>query len=403
MEVLLARLAYANDEGHVVVAELAGAEFSISSQRDLSDRGRGASSEGSTLVDNWPTWSPDGTRVAFVRVELAGGEVRRTGIWVVTAGGETSAEVYSSSDANPIYMAWSPDGERIGVLVQSGRSLALRVVPTDSPRPPVTIAQGAPLYFAWGPDSRSIIAHIGSPGVSALAMRLVLLELRGGNATRDNLAAPPASGFRAPSWRPGHAEFAAAYERVGGAEIAVRATPEEPARTIVETGVAPTFVWAPDGEQLAYAAREPEEAETYAGISVVSAAGSAPRKLTEEQVIAFGWSPDSRTLVSCAGGSSGRLLHLVAFEVASGSATDLGWVRPTRDLWFALGHFDQYADSMALVSSDNAQLVVAASHARDAENGVVPTVRQIIARPLTGQGPDVIVGHGRTASWAPPT
>src|SRR5688572_3702545 len=73
VEVLLARLAYANDEGHVVVAELAGAEFSISSQRDLSDRGRGASSEGSTLVDNWPTWSPDGTRVAFVRVELAGG------------------------------------------------------------------------------------------------------------------------------------------------------------------------------------------------------------------------------------------------------------------------------------------------------------------------------------------
>jgi hypothetical protein len=66
-----------------------------------------------------------------------------------------------------------------------------------------------------------------------------------------------------------------------------------------------------------------------------------------------------------------------------------------------LGHFDQYSESVPLVSADSSHIVLAASHAKESENGVVPTVRQILARPLSGAGPDVVIGRGRIACCAP--
>jgi hypothetical protein len=56
---------------------------------------------------------------------------------------------------------------------------------------------------------------------------------------------------------------------------------------------------------------------------------------------------------------------------------------------------------MPLVSPDSAYLALAASQAKEMENGVVPTVRQILARPISGDGQDVVMGRGRTACWAP--
>jgi hypothetical protein len=390
------RLAYANEEGRVVVHDLAAG-----TEQDLSDRGRSSGAGDLTHVDNWPTWSPDGGRVAFVRLETSAGELRRSSVWVVGADGGSSAEVYSAPDAAPIYMAWAPDGERIAILVQAGNTLALRVVDARSPRTPLTVAQGQPLYFAWCGDSRTIIAHIGSAGVSAAAMRLVMIRLSAGNASREILARAPAAGLRAPSWSTRHTAPTLALERSEGAEIAVQPGPEAPARTIVETGPAPAFVWSPDGEVLAFAAHDPVAPGSYTGVSVVAAAGGAPRRLTDEAPLAFIWSRDSTKLITCAGGVAERQIHLTAIDVASASQTDLGWLRPSRDFWFMLGHFDQYAHSMPLVSNTSTYVALAASLAKETENGVVPTVRQIVARPVTGVGQDVFVGRGRTACWAP--
>jgi hypothetical protein len=339
--------------------------------------------------------------VAFVRIEAAAGQFRRASVWVVDATGESSTEVYSATDAGPIYMAWSPDGERLGILVQTGNTLALRVADARSPRQALTVAQGQPLYFAWCGDSHSIIAHIGSPGVSAAAMRLVMIHLGGGNATRDNLPRAAAGGFRAPSWSTRLAALTLAYERGDGAEIVVQETPEAPGRTVAETGPAPAFVWSPNGEMLALAARDPATPNAYDGLAVVSGEGDAPRSLAREPLLAYCWSQDSTKLIGFAAGISERIIRIIAIDATSASQINLGWVRPSRDFWFMLGHFDQYSASMRLVSADSAYVVLAASHAKDSENGVVPTVREILARPVTGEGSDVVIGRGRTACWAP--
>jgi hypothetical protein len=61
--------------------------------------------------DNSPRWSPDHTRIAFVR----GGDASSTGVWVMNADGSQAARVSPVSYGD---IAWSPDGTRL--LVNSG-------------------------------------------------------------------------------------------------------------------------------------------------------------------------------------------------------------------------------------------------------------------------------------------
>jgi hypothetical protein len=294
-------------------------------------------------------------------------------------------------------MCWSPDGERLAVLVQEANDLYLRVV--DSHGHSLTVAQGAPLYFVWEPDSRGLLVRVGQGGQGGQA-RIVWVRLEGGQALQSPIDRPAAADFRAPAWSTRYDAATFACELEDAAEIVVQHGADAPLTPLTRTGSAPAFLWNRAGDRLAFSARSPAAGGAYAGLSVYNPDDGSVASLTDDVFMAFFWSPDGRRIVYCMGEMGGRMAKLHLLDTASGEQSELGWFRPSRDVLLMLGHFDQYSQSAHVFSPSGDEIVLAASIAQEQKNGSVPTVREIVVRPLTGAEAQV-KAHGRLAFWRP--
>jgi Tol biopolymer transport system component len=137
--------------------------------------------------DAGPTWSPDGSRIAFVRDE---GDQHE--LYVMKADG-SDARALTRTAASEGMLAWSPDGQRIAYVVgaldqdihildangSNSRNL------TSSPAP-----EGWP---TWSPDGRRL-AFMCGPGSGICVMNA------DGSARRQIVGGPDLN--MQPSWRP---------------------------------------------------------------------------------------------------------------------------------------------------------------------------------------------------------
>ena len=111
------------------------------------------------------TWSPDGRRIAVVRVAHSPADARnptKLGLWVVNADGSNARRmVGKATSGDP---AWSPDGRRIAFRRYDGQLGFRSAGPSDLF---VVNADGSGLrrltghaanvrWFAWSPDGRTI-------------------------------------------------------------------------------------------------------------------------------------------------------------------------------------------------------------------------------------------------------
>ena len=124
-----------------------------------------------------PAWSPSGTQIAFVS--------RRSGnadIYVVRDRGGVARRLTTSSghEAQP---AWSPDGRTIAF----SRDATLRLVNVDGTRDRSFGAGGSP---AWAPNGRRLAFELGGD--------IWLANANGG--ARTNLTSTPAVVESSPSW-----------------------------------------------------------------------------------------------------------------------------------------------------------------------------------------------------------
>lgn len=383
------QFAYVDEEGQIRVRDL-DADTEIAASSEPASAGQFACS--------WPTWSPGGSHLAYVRYEFDGGRARSASIQVVGPDGTHRFEAYRASGL-PIYFNWAPNGRRLAVLVQEEEALALRISDVNGAAQVGVVAQGSPLYFAWHPDSEGLIAHVGGDVLGAGRRRLVWIRLDGGQVSSHLLDESPATGFRAPSWSSVLQGVTVSLEKNGDQEIALAVAPDAPVRTLFRCGLAPAFVWSPGGKMLACTYRGSADAP-YDGIWLYRTDQQTLDRLTDTNPLAFFWCGDDR-LVCATGPVGDRSVGLLGIDVANGNQEDYGYVRPSRDLLLLFGHFDQYAGSAQLLSPAGNELLVAASRAKEQENGSVPTVRQIIVRPLASKAPDRVVGRGRVAFWRP--
>ena len=112
--------------------------------------------------ENSPTFSPDGTQVAF---SWNGGSGDNLDIYLKLVGPGPPPLRLTSDAANDSHPAWSPDGRVIAFkrALPGGRHLVQLIAPTGGPERTVGVGQVSPNVsqfpssIAWTPDGRSLL------------------------------------------------------------------------------------------------------------------------------------------------------------------------------------------------------------------------------------------------------
>jgi dipeptidyl aminopeptidase/acylaminoacyl peptidase len=94
-------------------------------------------------VENYPSWSPDGTVIAYAV---------QGRVWLMNADGSDQHSITPGPGTDSV-PRWSPNGDRIAFLhLDSGTSAVWSVNPDGSDAVPLTPAEVDPPFFDWSPD-----------------------------------------------------------------------------------------------------------------------------------------------------------------------------------------------------------------------------------------------------------
>jgi Tol biopolymer transport system component len=327
-----------------------------------------------------PTWSPDGTRLAFIRLDAAGGAPSST---LVTTLADGTRPTEAATAVAPFYLSWDPTSSRVAYLGSPGPSeIELGVVDVeDGGDRAVSLDGGDPFYLSWGPRGDQMLVHVGFD-------RLDRLQLDG---TLDTVDARPGA-FRAPVWTSDGRSFVYAAGSVTAQRLVVRDVGAQRSRDLVEFSGSITFVVNHDATHVAFQVVEGQN--DVGPLSVLDRETGAIEVVSNGFVPAFFWSPQGD-----------RLLYLLPeadqdriwfrWGVWGGEETFTGerfYPSQTfgRDY---LPFFEQYAQSMSLWAPDGRAFAYAGTNELGQAGIWVQSVRPT--------GDPVFVMNGSFAAWSP--
>ena len=225
------------------------------------------SSEGEQGQDELsPSWSPDGSRMAFA----ADGD-----IYVVNANGRERVNLTDSLD-DDTQPAWSPSGDVIAFMSRSQLGSDIHVVRRDGTGQ-TNLTNHPAVYhgFAWSPDGTRIAfaSHRGKlpPGLTdgsrTPSPRSILASLRGppelyvvdaDGTNETRLTFNEASDFN-PTWSPDGTRLAFQSDLDGDQEIYVIGVDGKGLTQLTDNARGDVFpAWSPDGRHIAFASNRPE-------------------------------------------------------------------------------------------------------------------------------------------------
>jgi tol-pal system beta propeller repeat protein TolB len=294
--------------------------------------GQVALTENTTDDDRFPTWSPDGSQIAFERGPAFPSTHPEYQIYVIN--GDGSGEVRLTRGGVTSGPAWSPDGSKIAF----GHERDIYAMNTDgsgmvrltnskryaSGKLEKQLAQSwAP---AWSPDGTKIAflsdrAHLDVPAI-------YLMDSDGSHETRL-IAGEGSEG--SPSWSPDGQRLAFAGRATGKHRLDIHVINADGTGDTTLGGSTKTSsnadpAWSPDGTQIAFLG----EGDEGGALHVIRADGSGLRRLV---AYSFGadppaWTPDGTKLILARGylefdEQNNAYYDIVSIDLASGRLTTL--------------------------------------------------------------------------------
>ncbi len=198
--------------------------------------------------DNWPSWSPDGSKIAFTcrnNIPGTGG-----GICVMESDGSNIERLTSADDWEP---AWSPDGSQIAFASLRDGNPELYIMDADGKNPQrLTDNQVDDWQAAWSPDGSQIAFTSGLDG----NWNIYIMDLTDGVPPADNAIIQltyhnAKDSF--PVWSPDGLEMLFTTTRDGNEEIYLMNVDGTYHRRLTENEAYDDHAdWSPDGSQITF-------------------------------------------------------------------------------------------------------------------------------------------------------
>ena len=195
-----------------------------------------------------PSWSPDGTRIAFVSSFV--GHYGLYGIWIMDAiPGAERLELITTPDAAIWECTWSPEGSRIAYVTARGSPMPICdiwVMPSEGGTPRTLAAGWEGRALAWSPDGTRIAFYCDRSGNN----EVWVIPASGGTAVQ--LTHDPASDT-CPTWSPDGNQIAFLSNRTGDMNLWLMSSAgENPIQLTNDPAHKWGTTWSPDGSRIAY-------------------------------------------------------------------------------------------------------------------------------------------------------
>ena len=270
------------------------------------------------VPDMDPVWAPDGRHIYFA--SSRGGGLNLWRIGVGTNGEPTGTpEQLTTGAGDDVEPTVAPDGSRVAFAVRGINSdlWRLPVVPTTGqPRgapEPLVMTTRVESRGAWSPDGRSIAFNSDRLG----EMNIWLHSMA--DSSERQLTGGPGGDYQ-PNWDPKGGNLVFFSARDGNPDIwSVQLSGRRLTQLTTDPATDTNPFYSPDGQQIAFLSDRGGRSEAW----VMGADGSSPRRLTS--IGAGGhflrWTRDGKSIVFRA--ESGTQIRIFRVSVENGSLTRL--------------------------------------------------------------------------------